>query len=354
MGSKIFKPNSRRELREAILLMYLPNTEEAVLKWEKVYGHINTWDVSQITDMTHLFYRCNHFNEDISNWDVSNVISMDFMFKDCIEFNQDLSKWDTSKVVSFKGMFHPESKLLIEYTPPCFWDDQLDWDEDKKWDENEKDHIYKFETKQELREAVELYCSKGHTRQYAQQKYGFIDNWDVSKITDMSELFKGTNLGTYYDNISDWDVSNVTDMSRMFYDCPKFSEDLSKWNVSKVTNAKDIIGPDSIMPSNYLPIFPEPEQEPEPEIKTTNVVITKDGAPSYDIKKLIYVISNHDYDLNLFTTDFSKINDIITGLSVKTQTNESDWKCVEIKEEDLFETSEPFKISSFCNRVNNK
>ena len=45
------------------------------------HGHISTWDVSRVTDMSCLFCSsCNGFreafNDDISAWDVSRVISM--------------------------------------------------------------------------------------------------------------------------------------------------------------------------------------------------------------------------------------------------------------------------------------
>ena len=43
------------------------------------YGDINTWDVSEITDFSYLFWQRATFNSDISNWDVSS--GNDFSFK---------------------------------------------------------------------------------------------------------------------------------------------------------------------------------------------------------------------------------------------------------------------------------
>ena len=61
-----------------------------------------------------------------------------------------------------------------------------------------------------------------------------IGEWDVSLITDMSELFNGIHL--FNSDISNWDVSNVTNMKKMFYNCKYFNQPLNNWNVSNVTN----------------------------------------------------------------------------------------------------------------------
>ena len=59
-----------------------------------------------------------------------------------------------------------------------------------------------------------------------------LNDIDVSKITDMSQLFLG--LDPHNIDISDWNVSNVKDMGAMFYMCQKFNSDLSAWDVSQV------------------------------------------------------------------------------------------------------------------------
>ncbi len=69
---------------------------------------------------------------------------------------------------------------------------------------------------------------------------------DVSRVTDMSGLFKGFDVSPYPEegwhckirlDISRWDVSNVTKMAHMFDGCDYVDfGDLSKWDRSKVTD----------------------------------------------------------------------------------------------------------------------
>ncbi len=81
-------------------------------------------------------------------------------------------------------------------------------------------------TKNELKQLIEQELKE----QGLDADLNFID---TSLITDMSELF-WFNVGNV--KIDNWDVSNVTDMSNMFCMCPNFDGDISKWNVSNVIN----------------------------------------------------------------------------------------------------------------------
>ena len=106
-------------------------------------------------------------------------------------------------------------------------------DDDKiAWYERNGSPPFKPTTKTELQTAVNLWVSDKAT---ALSTYGEINTWNVSLITNMSNLFY--NKPDFNDDISNWDVSSVTTMYKMFAYADNFSGgDLSGWDVSSVTN----------------------------------------------------------------------------------------------------------------------
>ena len=73
----------------------------------KSVGDISKWNVSNVMSMRSMFSDCSKLKSfgDISSWDVSNVTDMGFMFKYCESFNQDISSWDVSNVTNMEFMF---------------------------------------------------------------------------------------------------------------------------------------------------------------------------------------------------------------------------------------------------------
>ena len=95
-----------------------------------------------------------------------------------------------------------------------------------------------------------------------------IEEWDVSKVTNMRNMFKGCE--TFNEDISSWDVSKVRDMSNMFTGATNFNRDLSKWQISNTNyNAKFIKNMFSFadkMKDKILSVWKEKEQKGiEPE-----------------------------------------------------------------------------------------
>ena len=68
-------------------------------------GDISNWNVSNVTNMCGMFFRCKIFNQDISSWNISNVKDMSYMFCSCKSFNQDISNWDVSNVKNINYVF---------------------------------------------------------------------------------------------------------------------------------------------------------------------------------------------------------------------------------------------------------
>ena len=140
------------------------------------FGHISTWDVSDVTDMSELFKDNASFNEDISNWDVSKVTNMEKMFE-FTPFNQDIGSWDVSNVTNMAGMFLSANVFNQD-----------------------------------------------------------ISSWNVSNVTNMGGMFYTLSTNVFNQDIGSWDVSNVTDMSSMFFSATAFNQDIGSWDVSNVTD----------------------------------------------------------------------------------------------------------------------
>ena len=67
----------------------------------------------------------------------------------------------------------------------------------------------------------------------------------------MSNLFQ--DFPYFNGDISQWDVSNVTDMSNMF-EKSQFQGNILDWNVTSVTNVKDMFK-NSSFSSNHTPYW---------------------------------------------------------------------------------------------------
>jgi len=97
-----------------------------------------------------------------------------------------------------------------------------------------------FKNRTDLNTALNLWIDGNWVDPSSNMPYGDISIWDVSGVTDMSNLIKqfGTKAHQFYGDLSLWDVRNVTNMSRMFEGATTFTSDLSGWDVSNVTDMR--------------------------------------------------------------------------------------------------------------------
>ena len=173
----VFSPKSREELDSAIDDCL--NVSSKSNRPMRLHGPIGKWDVSQVTDMSRLFYTKDTFNYDLSSWDVSRVTNMREIFFFAVAFNQDLSNGDLSRVNDMGAMFVDANSFNQD-----------------------------------------------------------LSKWDVSCVTDMGSMF--LDADSFNQDLSKWDVSRVTDMGAMFLDATSFNQDLSKWDVSRVIDMQSM------------------------------------------------------------------------------------------------------------------
>ncbi|MEO9871502.1 BspA family leucine-rich repeat surface protein [Ekhidna sp.] len=141
--------------------------------WGSMFQTFNNWpgvvfsaednpDLSQVTDMSQMFFRAGSFNDDISDWDVSNVMNMAVMFRQAFDFNQDLSAWVVDNVTAMNIMFE---------NADSFNQDLSSWN-------------------------VGNVTNMGRMFAAADKIDQDFGSWDVSQVTNMNAMFSGSGLST--------------------------------------------------------------------------------------------------------------------------------------------------------------
>ena len=223
-------------------------------------GDLSSWDTSSVTNMNGMFLFAGHsattFTLDLSSWNTSKVTDMSYMFTgvgySATTFTLGLSSWNTSSVTNMKAMFDNAG-----YSATTFTLDLSSWNTSSVTDMS-----YMFP-----------YAGKSATT----WSVGDLSSWNTSSVTDMSYMFNGagytsttwsvgdlsswntssvTNMSYMFSNaghsattwsiggLSSWNTSSVTNMSYMFYyarrSATTFTLDLSSWNTSSVTNMSNM------------------------------------------------------------------------------------------------------------------
>ena len=150
----------------------------------------DTPDLSNVTDMSYMFYNDTNFNADISSWDVSNITNMSHLFMNATSFNQPLNTWNTSNVTNISQIFRNASS----FNQP-------------------------------------------------------LNDWDISNVTDLSYVFYGAS--SFNQPLNNWDTSNVTSMYTLFKGALNFNQDLSSWDVSNVTDMGGMLESTALSRTNY-------------------------------------------------------------------------------------------------------
>jgi surface protein len=168
-------------------------------------------NLSQVRDLSFMFYKASNFNSDISKWDISTATSMEFMFGLASGFNGDISQWNTSNVTNMGGLF---------YLASSFNGDISQWDTSS------------------VTAMQSLFA-------FATDFNSDISQWDTSSVTQMATMFlEATNFNS---DLSLWDTALVENMNKMFFNATSMSGNLSSWQVSQSLRRKDFTHEGSLL-----------------------------------------------------------------------------------------------------------
>ncbi|NIJ54685.1 BspA family leucine-rich repeat surface protein [Dyadobacter arcticus] len=178
-------------------------------------SNMNNWDVSNVTNMQHMFNNSPNFNQPIGDWDVSKVTNMENMFSQADAFNQPIGGWDVSSVTNMKRMFRDASGF----------NQPLD-----SWNVGN------------VTDMSEMFFRATSFNQ-------LVGSWNVSNLTNMQAMFRGAL--TFNQPVNNWNVANVTDMQGMFRDATAFNQPLNKWTFNPAVAANTMLNFSGIDCGNY-------------------------------------------------------------------------------------------------------
>jgi len=216
--------------------------------------NLDSWDVSNVTNMQGLFYFASSFNQDISGWDVSNVTDMSYMFEYATAFNQDISSWNVGSVTTMEKMFRDASAFnqnigswIVNSVMDmnAMFAGATSFNQDlSSWDISNVSIMYgMFSGASSFNQPIGSWnvsnvTSMNNLFSNASSFNQPLDSWNVSNVTNMGSMFKGAS--SFNQNLNTWDVSNVTYTANMFEGATVFNGDISSWEVINVTTMADM------------------------------------------------------------------------------------------------------------------
>ena len=145
-----------------------------------------------------------------------------------------IEQWGDIPWRNLSAMF-PCEPADVGMIRPC---EGIDNPTEKQWATH--DRQYNAKDTPQLKYIRALHCVGGYT-----EYHGNFGDWDVSGITDMTDMFRvqdnmsacgdhGWGIYSFDQDLSKWNTSHVEKMDRMFYGCEKFNHDISMWDTSHV------------------------------------------------------------------------------------------------------------------------
>ncbi len=237
------------------------------------FSGIESWDVSNVVDMSLMFYGCDIFDEDIGGWKLDKLRFANRMFEGAISFSKDISGWNMRNVATawaFVGckklgykqrpkniekLYRPQSlnelKTLVSDEKIGLFDidtsqvddfsylflnsDRSDFSGIESWDvSNVKSFVGTFEGAKSFNENIGAWKIGSNSQQSGDGD----GNANDAQSVNLTAMFK--NASSFNQDLSQWDVSGLEHFASMFEGAKKFNQDLSSWDMSAARTLKNM------------------------------------------------------------------------------------------------------------------
>jgi len=193
---------------------------------------LSTWNVDKVTNMSSIFEGASNFNKDLSTWNIERVTDMSSAFKGATSFNMDISAWNVARVTTLYDAFEDTANLDLckKFNLRRSWSSQAPITSEALFSlplnrpsSNCTCTLHDLNFQDSVKAVL-------RTENFCED----ISLWDVSRVTDISSAFR--NASNFNDDVSRWNVARVTNMKFTFSGAANFNQELSSWNVEKVTD----------------------------------------------------------------------------------------------------------------------
>lgn len=177
---------------------------------------IEGFETQNATNFKSMFlYNDKITNLDVSNFNTGNATDMSDMFSNMPSLTSlDVSNFNTAKVTDMSNMFNGDAKI-----------DNL--------------NVSNFKTGA-VTSMVNMFNK-------CLANIDGLKEFKTDQVTDMTRMLSGTSI-TNTDDVSGWNIAKVTNLGSMFFDCPNLvSVNLPNWNTSNVISFASLFSSDKAL-----------------------------------------------------------------------------------------------------------
>lgn len=212
---------------------------------------VSNWELEEVTSMEATFGFCSNFNADTSSWNIGpSLIALNSCFQSCGSFtNANFAGWDVSNVLNFGAFMLGAAGQSTEGL------DQWTLNTTNK-STGTNDSVVANALADSTANFSGDGVSNGNTvRNITDGRTAVVTGVTATQLTLDVDIFLGTgksyevfagidmsnfSSANFADDIGGWDVSHVTNMSNML-NSNNFNSDIGSWDVSAVTNFNQFV-----------------------------------------------------------------------------------------------------------------